>query len=195
MVAPVIAPDEIDAMELFELLEKAVEAGRDVREITVAAGSISSKRGDEEKFKVGIMACFVEKQYGANAIAEWAKDVGWEAERVKEYRTVMRYYGWRAIYLFMSNYPNVKAFYSKLRTAQRFDDMEYSLDFIAEQPPESSAESFGIAVAIKLGKPTPPKKYLDIEIPTDCAGEALDKYLRTLINPSSKLRVKVYEVK
>jgi hypothetical protein len=48
--------------------------------------------GDGGKWKMGDLAIEVQKEYGKNRIAEFAKEVNAPVSRVREYRTVCKFY-------------------------------------------------------------------------------------------------------
>lgn len=188
--------DEIGSKELLDRIERAVAAGEDITAIAETAGSSVAMAGDDAKLFIGDLACLVERQQGQDAIGRFAKTWGWPVDRVKEYRTVCRFYPRSVRDLFFENSLPIRARYSKLRIAKRFKDMELALDFIANGAAlESNCEEFGLAVNLKLGKPTPAKKLEDFEASAETAAAELQKRLNKLENKSQHVHIKVYEVK
>lgn len=187
----------IDPEAVLDLLEQGVEAGLDIFEQAVGLGEQVRRQDDDAKWIVGDLACLVQKKHGSNRISEFAKNIGWEVDRVKEYRTQSKFYPRSVRAEFWNNLPKgvTKPAYSKFRAAKRFKDMEVALDFLLECPPEWTCERLRVEVSVKLGKPTPPLKYSDFEAPFGSAASELEKHLALLQTHSQNIQIKVYEVK
>lgn len=189
--------DVINPEEMLDLMEQAVDAGLDIFEESVSMGENIRRQDDDAKWIVGDLACLVQKKYGKNRISEWAKRIGWEVDRVKEYRTQCKFYPRSVRNEFWKNLPEgtAKPAYSKFRKAKRFGDMEVALDFLLGCPPEWTVERVGVAVNEALGKPTIPMKYIDFEAPIASAAAELTKHLALLQDQNKNIHIKGYEVK
>lgn len=168
-----LAPPTDD--EIFLALEQAVDAGEEIMEVAIGLGQRYRMSEEDGKYNQGDLACLVEKRYGKNAIKDFAKSIGKEVDRIKEYRTVCRQWKRSARAEILTERPNLT--YSHLRTAGRFikdDGDSYGrkhamriLDMAAKYT--WSAEKTRIKANRLLGKPVPPVKILDA-VPCAIAG-------------------------
>jgi hypothetical protein len=144
-----------------ELLERAAAAGEDVYQAAVGLGQMDRESKDRARWRIGDLARLVTKAYGQNRIADFAKDINEPVDRVKEYRTVCRYWE-RSVRADFLALPTLT--YSHFRIALRFADREDACDFLQDCAANAwTVEAARIELKKRLGEPLPAARLLDAE--------------------------------
>jgi len=117
---------------------------------------------DEGRWQLGDLSLEIQTQYGKNRIADFAKEVNVPVGRVREYRTVCRYYESSARAEILEDCPLLS--YSHLRIAMRFGNIQQSIGFLNECADGAfTVERTIVELNKLLKKPIPPPKLLDAE--------------------------------
>jgi hypothetical protein len=147
---------------------------------------------DTGRFLIGDIALDVTKDYGNNSIAQFAKDVNIPVGRVREYRTVCKFYEIQHRQKLLSENPTLS--YSHLRAAMRLKDIRAATAFLEAAAVNAwTVEQTGVKLLETLGKPTPVMKLLDIEV-TVCGDDWQDFMQFVDANIGKRITVKVYAV-
>jgi hypothetical protein len=190
--------------QMLAALEAASEQNENIWEMAIAVGL--QARGDEEssRLALGEVACRIQKKYGRNTIGSWAKAINKRVATIQEYRTLVRFYGGTksACAELLEKFPNLS--YSHLREAMRLKEMDQAYAFLQECSGEGwTIEQASIEIADRMGKPRPPLKIVDAEVPIahmraaqvtfdlepGMASELAKQYLH-----KNRVRLVVYEV-
>lgn len=102
-------------LDQIDLLLAAAERGDQIWDDAISIGLDCSETDSKSAFKLGDLACAVEKRYGENRIVEFAKTIKRDVSSVKERRTVCRAFPKKVRAEFLDDNPNL--FYSHLRKA------------------------------------------------------------------------------
>lgn len=153
-----------DATNTLDAIERARAEGYDIWEMAVSAGIEASDRGNEARWFIGDLALLVDKRYGEDAIAQFAKEIKCAVKSVKTYRTTCRFWDREKSRRqdFLLDLKNV--FFTHYADAVRLKDMDKAVEFIENcHLNDWSVEKARVELQILLGKPTPPEKLLDTE--------------------------------
>ncbi len=131
-------------------------------DVICEAGRAAQTNMDEARWIIGDLALAVKKQYREDRLKDFADEINVERARVKEYRTVCRFYEKAARASFLADRPNLT--YSHLRDAMRLSDPDRAYAFLEE----AAANTWTVGTARlklqeRLGKPVPPKTLEDFE--------------------------------
>lgn len=131
-------------------------------DVICQAGREAQTNMDEARWIIGDLACLVSAEYGRDKIADFAREVNVEKARVKEYRTVARFYKNLPRQKFAQDHPNLT--YSHMRDAMRFGDQDRAMEHLEACAIQTlTVEAARIRIQEALGKPVPPKKLEDWE--------------------------------
>lgn len=116
---------------------------------------------EEGRWTIGRIASEIETGYGAHNIADMATAIGIEKRRCWEYERVHKFYERLADANYRAANPMLR--YSHFRMAMRLpaEDVMSALDEWSRDG--LTIEQAGIKVTEKLGKPTPPRKIIELE--------------------------------
>lgn len=146
----------------IEALERRAAAGEDVYADATSMGSSAREDKDMSRWRLGDIALTVEKRYGENSIAQFAKDINESVTSVEEYRTTCRFWT-RSVRAEFLEIPVLT--YSHLRSAKRLYDkfgMDGVRDFLYKAADNTwTTEQTRIEVNLALEKPVPPERLLD----------------------------------
>jgi hypothetical protein len=123
---------------------------------------------DEGRWVIGEYSHRVEKRYGTDAIGEFAKQVGISKGRVKQYRTVFRF--WSPVWeekdgrlAFLAERPNVT--YTHYLDAMRLKDVDKALEWVDKVAENGwTTDEAAYYLSKRLGKGDPPEKLLECNI-------------------------------
>lgn len=131
--------------------------GKSDWDLLCETGRLAGQQLDEGRWILGDVALTVQKAYGHDRIAEFAKEAKVPVDRVREYRTVCKFYEISARADFLRAYPTLT--YSHLRDAMRLGEADSAYAFLKEMAGISaSVEEARIRLQELLGKPTPEPK-------------------------------------
>ncbi len=143
----------IDPIEL-------IERSSDVWESCVSAGIEAKEMLDEGRWTIGDLACLIVKQYNANMVGNFAKAIKYEAARVKQYRTVSRFWEKSTRVDFLETCPQLT--YTHYREAMRLKNLKDAQAFLRQCADNDwTVERTRIEIDKRLGKPTPPMRLLE----------------------------------
>ncbi len=129
-------------------------------DILCEAGRAAQQNMDEARWIIGDLALLVKKQYREDRLRDFANEINVEKSRVKEYRTVCRFYEKAARASFLADRPNLT--YSHLRDAMRFGSADRAYAFLEEVTTHTwTVDNARIELAKRLGKPVPSLRILD----------------------------------
>lgn len=149
----------IQAEDAYTVLAARAGAGEDVFQEVIAEGMKHRERGDAARWAIGDLALLVDKRYGENRIAEFAKGIGQRVSAVREYRTVCRFWTTSARTEFVG-IDNLT--YSHFKLAARLKDLDAARDFLYDAADNDwTSERAGLALNERLGRPLPPPRLLD----------------------------------
>ncbi len=150
--------------DVLTSLERLIEQGDDAWEALVSAGIQAQERKDKSVWMIGDLACLVTTRYGQDAIGDFAKSIKVEVNRVREYRTVCRFWDRKtsARAELLETCPNL--YYSHYREAMRLKEMDEAITFLQEcSENDWTIEATRLELDKRLGKRVPPQKLLDLE--------------------------------
>lgn len=111
---------------------------------------------DENAWKQGDLALLVDKVYGENRIADFAKEINAKVSTVKQRRQMSGFYEKDTRGLF----PNLSR--SHYRDALKFKDPQAALLFLTQASANGwTVEAAAVEIRKRLGKPVPPILLLD----------------------------------
>jgi hypothetical protein len=120
----------------------------------ITMGQEAAKNIDQGRYLIGGLACLIETHYGANDIKQFATKINVDEKRVREYRTVYKYYDLSHRQNFLEDHPNVC--YSQLRDAMRLKSVDESLHWLETvSDNEWTVEQARLELAKCLGKNPP----------------------------------------
>jgi len=154
----------IDFNRAITLLEQASDQGDDIWDTTVNLGIVAVQDQDQRNYNIGDLSVMVGKKYGEDTIGEWAKAIGADVARVKEYRTTCAYWEKSARADILRTMPRVN--YSLLRlTANRFASTAEAVTFLEECcDNEWSVERARLVIKERKGEVMPPEKVADVHV-------------------------------
>jgi hypothetical protein len=133
----------------------------------VAAGIEARDDANNGRWRLGELAASIPKDYKAGALEAWAKEIRVKVSAAREYRTVWRFWSQNsACAEIRAQHP--QADYSDFRTAMRLKDYGDALAFLGEIVDNGwSVEQATIIMKERRGKPTPPRRLIDLEVELD----------------------------
>jgi len=147
--------------DVIGVIERATLAGEDTWEAAVSAGIQAQENMDTGRWTIGDLALLVVTKYGDNSVQDFAKSIKVEASRVKEYRTVARFWEKSARADIRESFANIS--YSHMREAMRLKDVDAAMKFIEEcSLNDYTVEMARIKLNERLGKPMPPRKVAEL---------------------------------
>lgn len=189
----------------LEAIEQAAEQGNDIWEMVISAGITSSDDEDKARWQIGDLALLVKKEYGEDAIGKFAKEIKCPVKTVKNRRQICAFWDRRNSPRrdFLAELPNV--YFSHYREAVRLGDLEQAIEFIEEcHLNDWTVEAAALEINKRLGKPVPPAKLVDSELPIyrldkcrvtfELAPDAAARLFDTVDN-KRVVRLMIYEVK
>lgn len=142
-----MADDDVNSIPTYE---EICEWGR------TAAANI-----DQGRWLIGDLALEVDKRYGKNTVADFAKQINVPVNRVKEYRTTCKFWQNSVRTDILDNNPVIT--YTHMRKAMRFKDVSIARRFIDECAGNAwTVERAGIEIKARLGEPVPPMNVLNV---------------------------------
>jgi hypothetical protein len=117
---------------------------------------------DGGRWRLGDLSLEIQKEYGKNRIAEFAKEINVPVGRVREYRTVAGYWKNQHRQKLLDDCPTLS--YSHFRLAMRYDDIEEAIEFLIECADDAwTVERATVEINKRSKKRVPPPKLLDAE--------------------------------
>lgn len=174
-------------------------------ELLCEQGRIAASNMDEGRWLLGELALMVDKQYGDDAIGEFAKDINVPKKRIAQYRTVYKFWSpaWEKSKRldFLGERPNLS--YTHYLNALRLKDLDEALKWIDEASSNGwTTDEAAHHLAERLGKaPIAPPKILETVIhiinqlkPTQIVIDVHPEAAALLIAAKEKpLRIAVWE--
>jgi hypothetical protein len=115
---------------------------------------------DAGRWIIGELAATIEKEYGANRLADFSKEINRSLKSVYEYRRMAAFYTFSAAAEFSAQYPVIG--YTHFRHARRFNTPAEAWAFLMECVENAwTAERAAIEVKKRLAEPIPPRRLLD----------------------------------
>lgn len=148
--------------DTLDWLAERAARGEDVYEEVIAEGMKKRESMDQYRWDIGDLATLVEKRYGDNTIAAFAKAINEDVEKVKDYRRVSAF--WKKSV--RNDFLGIETLsYSHFRTAMRLKKkggLDAACAFLdAAASGAWTIERTRIEAAKVVGKPPPPTRLLD----------------------------------
>lgn len=143
------------------LLERVADDGGDIWESCVSAGIAAIGLLDEGRWTIGDLAHIVTKRrrYGKNALGDFAHAIGYEVDRVRDYRNTARFWQIAARAAILARCKNLH--YSHFRVAMRLKDLKKATLFLHEcSANDWTVEKANVTLNVRIGKPVPALKLL-----------------------------------
>lgn len=120
---------------VYEAIERLSEGEQPTQEQQLwdelcERGRLARENMDQGRWDIGDDALLVEKDYGENSIAAYAREILVAVKRVEEYRTVCGFYEKSARAEFLESTPNIT--YTHYRTGMRMKDISRAYWFLAK---------------------------------------------------------------
>lgn len=133
-----------------------IETQKDERtdwDVLCEAGRLAAQQIDEGRWIIGDSALLVEKHYGEDRIADYARECNLPKKRVQEYRTVCAHYEKSVRADYLRDHPNIT--YSHLRAAMRYEDDITAWEMLDKASLNTwTVDQFQHEIAEELGKPS-----------------------------------------
>lgn len=184
--------------------EEMLAQGADPWEVLIQAGLEAQNNMDRGRWRIGDMALLVEKRYGDDALAKYATSIRVPVSRARQYRAVCRFWDRQNSKRleFWEYLPNVT--YTHFLYAMRLKDVNVAAEFLREcSDNDWTSDQAYLEISRRLGKPTPPKKLIDTEVPIRTWGKQVvsftlspDQMLKLLdsFRGKRKVRLVIHEV-
>lgn len=144
-------------------------------EALCSVGRLAAEQIDEGRWIVGDTALLVEKHYGEDRLADYARECNLPKKRVAEYRTVCRRFQKSARAAFWETCPTLT--YSHFRAAMRYEDEAEATEMLFKAADEAwTVDQFQHEIAKDLGEPSRKSIAIPLGNLPEAARRILDAY-------------------
>jgi len=149
---PIMVSMEMEIEAPVHSYEELCDMGR------AAAGSL-----DLGRFLIGDITLTIQTNYGENTLSEFAKAINVPVTRVREYRTVSKFWNIQQRQKILTDNPTLT--YSHLRSAMRLKDLDRAISFLDECGMNAyTVEQANVVLVERLGKKKPARMLFDYEV-------------------------------